>query len=70
MKDNALIYVIGGLGLLYLIMRSTPTAIAAQNAALQSAAALQSQAISTQANESYANTAANLANELSSDFSS
>lgn len=69
MKDDTLLYVIGGVGLLWLMSRMAPASVAAQNAALQQSAALQSQAINTNANISYANTAANLANQLATDFS-
>jgi hypothetical protein len=67
-KDNTVLYVIGGLGLLYLIMRSTPQAIAAQQAALQNAAALQSQAIQSGATQANIQTGANLLTNLANDF--
>lgn len=69
MKDNTVIYVVGGVGLLFLLSKMMPQS-AAQAAAAAQTAALQSQAISAAANTSYANTAANLANELAGDFSS
>jgi hypothetical protein len=53
--DNTVLYVIGGLGLLWLLTKMSPTAVAAQQAALASTANLQSQAIS--ANQNVANTA-------------
>jgi hypothetical protein len=54
--DNTVLLVLGGLGLLWLISKSSPTAVAAQQQALASSANLQSQAIS--ANQNIANTAA------------
>lgn len=70
MKDNTLLYVGGGLALLYLFMRSTPTAIAAQQNALNQAAALQSQAINANATQANINTGAQLLTNLANDFSS
>jgi hypothetical protein len=53
--DNTVLYIVGGLGLLWLITKMSPTAVAAQQAALASTANLQSQQIS--ANQNMANTA-------------
>ena len=69
-QDNTALYVIGGLGLLYLVSKMSPTAVAAQQAALQNAAALQSQSIAANANVQNVQTGANLITNLANDFSS
>lgn len=68
-QDNTLLYAIGGLGLLYLVYKTSPTAVAAQQAALANAAALQSQNITANANMQNVQTGANLVSDLASDFS-
>jgi hypothetical protein len=67
--DNTALYVVGGLGLLYLISKMSPTAVAAQQAALANAAALQSQNIAANANMTNVQTGANLISDLANDFS-
>jgi hypothetical protein len=69
MSDNTPLFILGGLGLLYLVYKSSPTTVAAQQAALAQTAALQSQQIATNANIQYVNTGANLIDELAGDFS-
>lgn len=68
-QDNTALYVIGGLGLLYLFYKMSPTTIALQNQALESQAALQSQQISAAQNEANIQTGASLATSLANDFS-
>lgn len=67
-QDNTLLYVIGGVGLLWLITRNSPAVIAANNATLAQQAALQSQAIAANAQDTNIQTGANLVNSLVSDF--
>ena len=69
-QDNTALYVIGGLGLLWLLSKSTPTAVAAQQAALANAAAIQSQSIAANAQSQNIQTGANLIQNLADDFSS
>lgn len=69
-QDNTALYVIGGLGLLWLLSKSTPTAVAAQQAALANAAAIQSQNIAANAQSQNIQTGANLIQNLADDFSS
>lgn len=69
-QDNTVVYVIGGLGLLWLMSKMSPTAVAAQQAALANAAAIQSQNIAANANMTNVQTGANLIQNLADDFSS
>ena len=68
-QDNTVLYVVGGLGLLYLLMKNSPSSLAAQQAALASGANLTSQQIA--ANQNTANVAAisGAATAIASDFS-
>ncbi len=66
--DNTAIMVIGGLALLYFWSRSNPANVAAQQVALQDAAALQQQNIQTAANMQNVQTGANLIQNLVGDF--
>ena len=67
--DNTVVMVLGGLALLYFWAKSNPSNVAAQQVALQDAAALQSQNITTAANMQNVQTGANLIQNLVSDFS-
>lgn len=69
-QNNTALYIVGGLGLLWLVSKMSPTAVAAQQAALANAAALQSQNIAANANMSNVQTGANLIQNLADDFSS
>jgi len=68
MKDNTVVYVIGGLGLLWLLTKMSPSTQIAQQAALANAAALQSQALQTNATQQNIQTGANLLTNLANDF--
>lgn len=72
--DNTIFLVLGGLGLLWLISKSTPAAITAQQQALASTASLQSQQIAANANNAniatVAGAATGLANALTGQPSS
>ena len=69
-QDDTMLYVIGGIGLLWLISRSNPTVVAANQAALQQSAALQQAQIAATAQNQNIQTGANLVNSLISDFTS
>lgn len=68
-KDNTVLYLGLGLGALWLFSKMAPASIAAQQAALADAAAVQAQNIQTQANMQNVQTGANLIQNLASDFS-
>lgn len=67
-NDNTVYYVLGGLGLLWLISRSNPATIAANQAVMAQTAALQQQQIAANAQNTNIQTGANLVNSLVSDF--
>jgi hypothetical protein len=67
-KDNTLMWILGGAGLLWLVSKMSPASAAAQQVALQNAAALQSQAIATNAQNQNIQTGANLIQNLAQDF--
>ena len=69
MQDDTILYVIGGLGLLWLVTQLSPAAQSAQQEALAQAANLQSQAIQTGANVQNVNTVSNALQSIASDFS-
>jgi len=70
MKDNTILYLgLGAFGL-WLLSQMSPTAQAAQQTALANAAALQSQAITSNANVQNVNTAASALENIVGDFSS
>jgi len=68
-QDNTILYVVGGLGLLWLLSKTSPQAQIAQQAALANAANLQSQALQSQATQTNIQTGANLLTNLANDFS-
>ena len=68
-NDNTMIYIIGGVGLLWLLTRNySPAAVAANTAALQQTAALQSAQIAANAQTTNIQTGANLVSNLVDDF--